>query len=102
MTIKDTIDLEYPIRQIQLSPLSTRDNKIFLVRTTSSLHLFEVNENQRLLLVHQLMLPALSNVNQMVDYSMPIHAELSPFNEYEYLFVTNNGYMALIDGSNDK
>lgn len=34
-----------------------------------------------------------------IDYSMPIHVELSPYELYQYLFITNNGYTSLIDGS---
>lgn len=102
ITIKDTINLSYPIRQIILSPLSTLFNKIFIVRTTSSIHLFKLDEKQDLTLMHQWILHEKSIANDKIDYSMPIHVEPSPFYKYQYLFITNNGYYALMDGKQDK
>jgi hypothetical protein len=101
MTIKDTINLLYPIRQIQLSLLSTLYKKIFIVRTTCSLHLFKL-EREELRLIHEFRLPQQSAANTLIDYSMPIHVETSPFYEYQYVFITNNGYHALVDASKNK
>lgn len=98
--IRYSVDLEYPIRQISLSPLSTHDLVIFLVRTTSSIHLFEMDE--KISVIHKLNFPQLSEINPLVDYSMPVDAQLSPYSKHDYLFVTNNGYMALIDGANQQ
>lgn len=97
--IKETIDLKYPIRQVQLSTLSTSSEIIFVVRTTSSIHLIRFDGT--LSLVHKFILPEQSTVHPDIDYSMPIYVEPSPYFKYQYTFTTTNGYTALIDGSND-
>lgn len=98
--IKETIDLKYPIRQIQLSPLSTSFEIIFVVRTTSSIHLIRFDGT--LSLVHKFILPEQSTIHPDIDYSMPIHIEPSPYFKYQYTFTTTNGYTALVDGSSDR
>ncbi|KAI9266279.1 hypothetical protein EDC94DRAFT_33397 [Helicostylum pulchrum] len=102
VTIIETIGLEYPIRQIQLSPLSTAHTKIILIRTTSSIHLIHLDQDRKIIPKHRLFLPDFSDIHRKVDYSMPIHAEPSPFYNDQYLFTTNNGYTALMDASNNK
>lgn len=52
--------------------------------------------------MHRLFLPDFSDINRKVDYSMPIHAEPSPFYNDQYLFTTNNGYTALMDATNNE
>lgn len=102
-TIQYSKDLKYPIRQISCSPLSTNTLLIILVRTTSSIHLFQMDDGPDIIsLVDEINFPQLSSFNSLVDYSMPVHAEMSPFSEYDYLFVTNNGYVALFDGAKHK
>ncbi|KAI7892112.1 uncharacterized protein EV154DRAFT_462965 [Mucor mucedo] len=100
-TIQHAVDLRYPIRQIHQSPLCTKELVIFLVRTTSSIHVFKM-KGKEIAIVDEIKFPQLSRIRSAVDYSMPVHAELSPFSEYNYVYVTNNGYMALMDGLNHR
>ncbi|KAG2206087.1 hypothetical protein INT47_003736, partial [Mucor saturninus] len=101
ITIQHVVDLRYPIRQIHQSPLCTKELVIFLVRTTSSIHVFKM-KGEEIAIVDEIKFPQLSRIRPAVDYSMPVHAELSPFSEYNYVYVTNNGYMALMDGLNHR
>lgn len=94
VTIIHTIDLEYPIRQITSSCLN---HHTLLVRTTSSIHLVHINQEHRIIPVHRLFLPSLSEINSNLDYSMPIHVEPSPFYDTQYLFTTTNGFIGLMD-----
>jgi hypothetical protein len=99
INIKSIIDLKYSIKQISISPLSTCSLVVFIVRTTCSLHLFSIDRNQYVKQVHHYHLADQVEYYPKIDYSMPIHVELSPYELYQYLFITNNGYTSLIDGS---
>lgn len=98
LKVIDTLDLQYPIRQITFSPISST---VFIVRTTSSIHVFSLEDlvlKQR----HRLFLPDATEVNSDIDHSMSIHVELSPYSLYQYLFITNNGYISLRDAAKNK
>ncbi|KAI8064308.1 uncharacterized protein B0P05DRAFT_476357, partial [Gilbertella persicaria] len=102
ITIHNTIDLQYPIRQITISSLSTLEFKIFAIRTTSTIHLFTLDSQQAIKQIHTIHLAQKTEIKPSIDYSMPIHVEMSPFREYQYVFITNNGYTAIVDGLEDK
>ncbi|KAI7906071.1 uncharacterized protein BX663DRAFT_250778 [Cokeromyces recurvatus] len=102
MYITHTWDLEYPIRQITTSPFSSLEFKIFLVRTTSKIHLFTLNEKEGLKMIQIFNLTTVSDSNPSIDYSMPLHVEFSPYKPYEYVLVTTNGYIAIVDGLDGK
>ncbi|KAI8979089.1 hypothetical protein BDF20DRAFT_478939 [Mycotypha africana] len=101
-------DLKWPIRQITMSPFTTLPYRLFIVRTTSTLHLFKITQQQKdhsgihIAQIYHLNLAerTLSN-NADIDYSMPVHVEMSPFVPTQFLFITNNGYIALIDAADD-
>ncbi|KAI9478277.1 MAG: hypothetical protein EXX96DRAFT_242634 [Benjaminiella poitrasii] len=102
MYIAETYDLEYPIRQITTSPFSSLDFKIFIVRTTSKLHLFTLDIAEGLRIIHVFDLAKTTDMFPSIDYSMPMHVEMSPYYPYQYLVVTTNGYTAIVDGTNSE
>lgn len=55
-----------------------------------------------LTLIHEFILSKQSEIYIDINYSMPVHVEPSPYFAYQYAFITNSGYTALIDGSNDR
>ncbi|KAG0995899.1 hypothetical protein G6F28_004363 [Rhizopus arrhizus] len=95
-------ELSYPIQQIALSPLSTHKQVIFAVRTALEIHLFSLNSNKELGHLHIFNIDQRTRVDPELDNSVPYHVEMSPYNKYEYLFVTDNGYVALVNGRTDK
>lgn len=95
-------ELSYPIQQITISPLSTHKQVIFAVRTTLEIHLFSLNSNKELSHLHSFNIDQRTRVDPELDNSVPYHVEMSPYNKYEYLFVTDNGYVALVNGRTDK
>ena len=100
MHIQHVHDLQYPIRQITLSPLSTPSSIIFAVRTTCSIRVFQLTET--LEKIHEFDIRNSTMIHPEIENSMPTHVELSPFYKYQYTFTTNNGYTALVDGLNDR
>ncbi|KAI8355132.1 hypothetical protein BD560DRAFT_312657, partial [Blakeslea trispora] len=101
ISIHDTIDLQYPIRQI-VTQSSNKNKQMLLVRTTSTIHLLVFQPDQTLNQIHAIHVPQLTATRPAIDYSMPIHAVLSPFEAYHYAFITNNGYTAIVDGLKGK
>ncbi|CAO3702967.1 unnamed protein product [Rhizopus stolonifer] len=94
-------ELDFPIQQITISPMSSLTRVIFAVRTTVAIQMFEVSENQ-VKKIHIFDIHDKSATDQDLDYSVPCHLELHPTQPYLYTFITANNYFALVDASLDK
>ncbi|KAI8996844.1 hypothetical protein BDB01DRAFT_5435 [Pilobolus umbonatus] len=102
LNILYTEDMTRSIKQTVISPFQSSHEVVFGVRTSSSIHIREYNKRSRTMRkIHDYILPEESIGNPFIDYSMPCSLVLSPFDEYQYLISTNNGYTALIDGLNE-
>lgn len=95
--VAQIIDLKRPIRQIAISPIKTTTNVVVMVRTTSSILVVLIDDSGNIRVKNELFLPDESETNSDIDYSMPIHVEPSPYSLYQYLFITNNGYVSIRD-----
>lgn len=102
LDIITVVDLQYPVRQITISPLSNHEQIIFAVRTTSTISLYSVNDKRACQLLHTFIFYERTVTSPQIDYSMPNHVVMSPYKKYDYLCVTTNGYVALIDGKKDE
>ncbi|KAI8881098.1 hypothetical protein K501DRAFT_189763, partial [Backusella circina FSU 941] len=102
INIIDLFDLKYPIQQIVESPLMNREQGgVVGVRTTSTITLFKLDttvpDTLRVIKLHHFHLAERTPIYPDMDYSMPCDLALSPFSASQYLFITNNGFMALVD-----
>ncbi|CAO3700620.1 unnamed protein product [Rhizopus microsporus] len=102
LDIITVVDLQYPVRQVTISPLSNHEQIIFAVRTTSTISLYSVNDKRDCQLLHTFIFYERTVTSPQIDYSMPNHVVMSPYKKYDYLCVTTNGYVALIDGKKDE